>query len=209
MSDRPVPFTPEEQALIKDTSFFRAKAVIAKKIKETLVGLHEALKDEIAAAPLLAPEGADLEVGQFVKGEHLYDHPYQYLDLPKHFSHDEKFTFRSLFWWGHHFVFGLILEGTHLEQYKKNLRASYDQVADRGLSILLAPSPWEWRNHPELLLEILKENKESVLDAIAPRPWLKIQRFIAFDDPLFQEGRMVEAGRETFRLMRPIISAAG
>lgn len=98
MSERPLPLTAEERALIKDTSFFRAKAAIGKKVKENLLALHEALKEEIALSSLLAPEGTDLQGGQFVKGEHLQDFPYQYLDFPKFFSHTEKFTFRSLFW---------------------------------------------------------------------------------------------------------------
>lgn len=207
MSERPIPLTDDERALIKDTSFFRAKAAIGKKIKENLLALHEALKEELVLASLLAPEGADLQTGQFVKGEHLQDFPYQYLDFPKFFSHAEKFTFRSLFWWGHHFVFALILEGAYLEQYKKNLLSSYDRLADQGLSILLAPTPWEWRNHPELLLEIRSDNKEIVSETVASRPWLKIHRLIGFDHPLFVENRLAEAGRETFRLMKLIVSA--
>jgi hypothetical protein len=207
MSERPLPLTDEERTLIKDTSFFRAKAAINKKVKENLLILHEALKEEVVLSSLLAPAGTDLQTGQFVKGEHLDDFPYQYLDFPKLFSHAEKFTFRSLFWWGHHVVFAWILEGSDLEQYKKNLLASYDRLADQGLSILLAPTPWEWRNHPELLLEIRSDNKESVSEAVAVRSWLKIQRIIGFDHPLFVENRLTEAGRETFRLMKIIVSA--
>lgn len=103
----PIYFTPAERSLIQETHFFQAKAIITKKVKRMLEGLHAALKEELAASSLLAPEGVDTTTGQFVKGEHLHDFPYQYLDLPKYFSHDEKFTFRSLFWWGHHFVLGL------------------------------------------------------------------------------------------------------
>jgi hypothetical protein len=203
---RPTPFTSEECALIKDTSFFRAKAIIGKKVKGTLLELHEALKEEIALSSFLAPEGVDLQIGQFVKGEHLEEFPYQYLDFPKFFTHSEKFTFRSLFWWGHYFVFAFILEGPYLEQYKKNLLASYEKLSEQGLSISLAPTPWEWRNHPELLLEIRSENKNSVAEALLIRPWLKIHRIIEFDHPFFEEGRMVEAGRETFRLMKEIVA---
>lgn len=207
MTDRPLSFTPDERALLKDTAFFRAKVVIGKKIKETLLALHDALREEIALSSFLAPEGVDLQTGQFVKGEHLQDFPYQYLDFPKLFSHDEKFTFRSLFWWGHYVVFAFILEGARLDQYKKNLFASYSDLADRGLSISLAPTPWEWRDHPELILEIRSGNEEAVLETVSARPWLKVQRVIDFDHPLFEEGRMVDAGRETFRLMKTIVSA--
>lgn len=202
----PIRFTPDERALVKDTHFFQAKRVISEKIKQSLTNLHEALKEETARTPSIAPEGVDFEAGQFVKGEHLENFPYQYLDFPKLFSHAEKFTFRSLFWWGHHIVFAWILEGRYLDRYKENLLASYDRLAGRNLYILMAPTMWEWRNDPALLLEIRHDNRKVVADQLESRPWLKIHRMIDFEHPLFEDGALVEAGRETFRLMSPIIA---
>jgi hypothetical protein len=167
--------------------------------------LHAALREELATLSLLAPEGVDTTIGQFVKGEHLHDFPYQYLDLPKYFSQDEKFTFRSLFWWGHHFVFALILEGRHLDRYKENLLKSYDQLADQGLYILMAPTLWEWEKRPELLLEIRKDNREVVEAALGSRTFLKVHRFIEFRDPVFEKGSLIEAGRKTFQLIKVMI----
>lgn len=202
----PTRLTPEERELIRDRGFFRAKAIIGKKVKRILLQLHEALKEELSFSRLLAPSGVDIQIGQFVKGEHLEDFPYQYLDFPKYFSQTEKFTFRSLFWWGHYFVFALILEGPYLERYKSNLLAHYGEVADRGFALLLAPTLWEWKNRPDLLLEIRNENKEEVAAVLDSLPWLKIHKVIEFDSPLFEEGRMVETGREIFRLTKPIIT---
>jgi hypothetical protein len=204
--DPTLSFTPQERTLIKETSFFQRKAIITQKVKLILLQLHEALKEELATASLLAPEEVDTEVGQFVKGEHLHDLPYQYLDLPKYFSHTEKFTFRSLFWWGHHFVFAMILEGKYHNRYTKNLLENYDVLADQGLHLLLAPTPWEWRNNPEFLLEIRRDNRKMVAATLVFHPWLKIHRFIDFDSPLFENGNLVEEGRTTFRLMKVIVS---
>lgn len=197
-------FTQAERTLIQDTHFFQTKAVITKKVKRILEQLHATLKEELALSFLLAPEGTDTEVGQFVKGEHLHDFPYQYLDFPKYFSQEEKFTFRSLFWWGHHFVFALILEGPLLDQYKRNLLKSYDRLANQGLHILMAPILWEWEKRPELLMEIRKDNRETVEAALATRPFLKIQRFIDFGSPAFEKGAIVEEGVRAFRLMKII-----
>lgn len=203
--DRSIQFTPAERSLIQETHFFQTKAIISRKVKQILEQLHVALKEELFTVSLLAPEGVDTTIGQFVKGDHLRDFPYQYLDLPKFFSQDEKFTFRSLFWWGHHFVFALILEGPHLDRYKRNLLNSYDRLADQGLYILMAPTLWEWENRPELLLEIRKDNREAVESALATRPFLKIQRFIGFDDPVFEKGDIVRTGRKIFQLMKVIV----
>lgn len=206
MIDRPIEFTPAERSLIQETHFFQTKAVIMKKVKRMLEALHTALQEELLTASLLAPEGIDTTTGQFVKGEHLHDFPYQYLDLPKYFSQDEKFTFRSLFWWGHHFVFALILEGPHLDRYKRNLLNSYDKLADQEFYVLMAPTLWEWEKRPELLLEIRKDNREAVEGALATRPFLKIHRFIPFESPLFEKGGLVAEGTKTFRLMSDIVA---
>jgi hypothetical protein len=204
--DQPIFFTPDELALIRDTRFFPTKAIITDKLKRTLRQLHEALKEEIAGTRFLTPEGVDFEVGQFVRGEHLLDFPYQYLDFPKLYTNAEKFAFRSLFWWGHHFIFAWILEGKYLSRYKENLLSAYDQLADQGLYVLMTETPWEWRKDPLYLLEIRKDNKENVAAALASRPFLKIHRFIEFDGVELEKGRIVERGRQTFRLMRAIVT---
>ncbi|MFY9270006.1 MAG: hypothetical protein WAO55_09700 [Candidatus Manganitrophaceae bacterium] len=200
-----VAFTPEEQHLIRDTEFFRAKAIITQKARRLLEQIHAMLREELASVSLLAPEEADTTVGQFVKGEHLNDFPYQYLDLPKYYSKTEKFAFRSLFWWGHHFIFALILEGPFLDRYKENLLKAYDQLVDQGLCILIAPTLWEWEKRPELLLEIRKENRKAVEAALATLPFLKIQRFVAFDEPAFEKGEIAAVGRSIFKRMKTII----
>ena len=199
-------FTPEEGRLIQDTHFFRTKAAVTVKVKEILRGLHAEIAQELAISKLLAPEGVDLAQGQLVKGEHLLDFPYLYLDFPKLFTQAEKFAFRSLFWWGHFFVFALILEGRHLDRYKSNLLEAYDRVAEGGFSLLLTETPWEWREDPQFLLEIRTDNRRAVASALAFRPFLKIHRYFHFSDPELLEGRIVQAGGETFRLLKPIVT---
>lgn len=143
--DEPILFTPDELSLLSDSRFFKTKARVMKKVKAQMEALHDGLKEDLAGVDLLAPEGFDVTLYQFVKGEHLEDFPYQYLDCPKHFAGGVKFTFRSLFWWGHHYVFALILEGGDLTRYKQNLLNRYEKVADKGICLCLGGSPWEWK----------------------------------------------------------------
>src|SRR5438034_3092992 len=139
----PILFTPEELTLLGDEQFFRAKARIMKKMKAIVEGVYDGLQQELAGVALLAPEGFNLAAHQFVKGEHLEDFPYQYLDYFKHFQGEEKFTFRTLLWWGHHIVFALILQGGHLTPYKKNLMNRSGGVADAGLALCRGRAPWQ------------------------------------------------------------------
>ena len=198
-------FTPDELRLISDDKFFRAKARIMKKVRSTLDGLYAGLKEELHGVELLAPPGFNPEAHQFVKGEHLEEFPYQYLDYFKHFQDDDKFTFRSLFWWGHHYVFALILEGQGLSRYKKNLVNRYEQIADKKLSLCLGGTPWEWKRGEGYTMELTWERKVDLVALLSNRSFLKLARFVPYDDPAFRAGRITDIGRATLRDLLPVI----
>jgi hypothetical protein len=199
-------FTPEEISLIRDEAFFRAKARITKKVRGLLEEIHAVVKEELRDVELLSPEGFDLTSAQFVKGEHLEDSPYQYLDFPKHFSGDEKFTFRTLFWWGHHFVFALMLEGNGLLRYKQNLLSRYHAVGGGHLSLSLAGSLWEWRRGEGYTLELTPDRRSEVAAVLSGRPFFKLARFVALDDPAVRDGQLVDIARHTIRAVLPVIT---
>jgi hypothetical protein len=195
----------KELRLVGDRDFFRAKAVITEKVKAMLIELRQRLTAELDPARYVAPEGVDWTTGQLVKGEHLDDFPYLYLDLPKFFSNEDKFAYRTLFWWGHHVVFALILEGRHLDRYKQRLMDHYGALANRGLYLLMTPTPWEWRRAPEAVIELTTANEAAVAEALGQRSFLKLHRFVNFDDPAVANGTLVDAALATFRLLAPII----
>lgn len=207
MSQREPLFTEDELRLIGDEQFFRQKARIMKKVRALLDGLHAGLQNDVAGITLLAPPFFNLEKCQFVKGEHLEDYPYQYLDFPKHFERDEKFTFRSLFWWGHHFVFAMIVEGEMLLQYKQNLINRFHRVAGKDLHLSLSPSPWEWKQGEGYTLPVTHDRKSEVAAVLGGRRFFKLCRFVRHDDPVVTGGRLIETGRETFQSILPVITA--
>lgn len=200
-------FSDKEIAQIQDVEFFRSKAVITQKMKTLLLDLREGLRPEVSGTDWLAPEGTDFSDGQLVKGEHLQNFPYQYLDLPKYFTNNGVFTFRTLLWWGHHGVFALFLGGERLEVYKRRLLDAYEELADRSLYLLMTTTPWEWRKAPEIVLELRRDNKSEVAEALAVGTFLKLHRYLSFDDPAFAKGALTREGVATFRHFRPIIAA--
>ncbi len=204
-AEAPIPLSSHEIALLQDREFFRAKAAIGAKVRQWLVELRDRLKVELAHGRILAPSGIDLTHGQFVKGEHLDDLPYQYLDFPKYYAGTDKCAFRTLFWWGHQVVFALILEGRYLEAYRANLVRRYDRISASGLVLLRTPTPWEWRRDPERLLELRPDNRAAVAAALGERAFVKIHRYLAFDDSIIAAGRLADAGVAAFQAMRPII----
>ncbi len=205
-ASEPVLFTPDELTLLGDTQFFRAKARIMTKMKAILEGVYSDLQRELADVQLLAPEGFNPAAHQFVKGEHLEDFPYQYLDYFKHFDGDVKFTFRTLLWWGHHIVFALILEGGRLTQYKKNLMNRYGGVADQGLALCLGSTPWEWKRGEGYTMELTWERKNELMALLDRRSFVKLARFVPFDHQVVREARVPDLGCTTLRPPLPVIT---
>ncbi len=177
-----------------------------QKVRSTLEAIHVVLQAELDGIDLLAPVGFAPTAYQFVKGEHLDHYPYQYLDFPKHFVRTEKFTFRSLFWWGHHFVFAMILEGENLNRYKKNLMSRYLQVADRNICLCFWPSMWDWSCGAGYTLELTADRRAELAALLTHRPFFKLARFIPMKDPLIAHGKLLEAGRDTLRSLVPVIT---
>lgn len=203
----PGSFTDEEAALVADTQFFRKKERISAKVRAQLDATYVGLAEELSRVALVTPPGFNPRAHQFVKGEHLESFPYQYLDCPKHFDGPNKFTFRTLFWWGHHLACALILEGDGIKQYKKHLVDRFHQIAGHELELSLAPTLWEWKCGEGYTLPITHDRKAQIASVLAERRFLKIVRFVPMADPRLQAGALPELSRETFRSMLPLVTA--
>lgn len=204
--ERVAGFSKEEQALMADTRVFLLRASVREKIRAQLEELHQQLTVSLSGATLLTPPGFDPAKCQFVKGEHLEQFPYQYLDFPKHFMNGDIFTYRSLFWWGHHVVFALLLEGGRLRQYKANVINRYRAVANRDLHVSLGSSLWEWRQGAGYTLPVTPDRRAEISAVLANRPFFKLARFVPLTDPAVSEGRLAEMGRATWESLLPVVT---
>jgi len=197
--------TADEWRVFADHDFFLKKAGISAKLKRTLEQLHLALQSELVSRRLLAPDGFDAEAFQFVKGEHLEDCPYQYLDFPRYYTRQDKLAFRSLCWWGHHLVFALIVEGPLVKQYRINLFNRFSEVADRQLSLSLNSSLWEWKAGPGFTLDLTHNRRSEIAAALDRRTFFKIARFVPIQDLQAGTQHIINAGVTTFQSILPII----
>lgn len=203
----PLSFTDEETALLADAQFFRKKERISAKVRAQLEATYAGLTEEMGRISLIAPAGLNLRVHQFVKGEHLESFPYQYLDYPKHFDGANKFTFRTLFWWGHHLACALMLDGEGIKQHKRRIIDRFHQVAGQELELSLAPTLWEWKRGEGYTLPITHDRKAQIASVLAERRFIKIVRFVPMADPRLQAGLLPELSREAFRSMLPMVTA--
>ncbi len=202
----PFVFTDEEARLLADAQFFRKRAAITTKIRAMLEVTLRALQQELVGLSLVVPPDFDPNLHQLVKGEHLEDFPYQYLDCPKHFSGGNKFTFRTLVWWGHHVAYALLLEGSEIGRYKRQLLGRFHQLAGRDLELSLAPSLWEWNRGEGYTLPLTHDRKAQIAAVLAERSFLKVVRYVPLGDPRVREGRLAQVACETFRSMHPLVT---
>ena len=198
--------TPDELSLMADRDLFHTKERIILKIRDVLTELQLGLQESLSWNMLLLPPKFVPGRAQLVKGERLENCPYQYLDYPKHFLGDDKFTFRSLCWWGHHLVFALIVDGALVKQYKKNFVDRFHQLAGQDLELSLAPTLWEWKRGEGYTLPITHDRKAQLAAVLSGRSWFKIARFVPLDSPAMQEGLLPEVGRDTFRSLLPLMT---
>ena len=206
MMPPPTQLTNDETVLLADAQFFRKKAAITAKIRAMLEATHRALQNELADLSLVVPSDFDPTLHQLVKGEHLEDFPYQYLDCPKYFSGTNKFTFRTLVWWGHHVACALLLEGSEIGRYKRQLLGRFHQIAGRDLELSLAPSLWEWKHGEGYTLPITHDRKAQIAAVLAERSFLKVMRCVPLEDPRVRDGQLAQIVCETFRSMRPLVT---
>jgi hypothetical protein len=199
-------FTDDETTLLADTQLFRKKTIITTKIRRMLEGTHQALRADLGTVALVTPPGFDSKVHQLVKGEHLEDFPYQYLDYPKHFQGGNTFTFRTLVWWGHYVVCAMLLEGDGLRHYKQQLLGRFHQVAGRGLELSLDPTLWEWKRGEGYTFPITHDRKAQVAAIVAERSQIKVLRCVSFEDVSVRNGQLPHVACETFQAMLPILT---
>jgi hypothetical protein len=206
MMSHSIQLTDEETALLADAQFFRKKAVITAKIRAQLETTHKALTQELTSLSIVTPPGFDAKLHQLVKGEHLEDFPYQYLDCPKHFAGSNTFTFRTLVWWGHHITCALLLEGVGIPQYKRQFLGRFHQLAGNELELSLAPSLWEWKRGEGYTLPITHDRKAQIAAVLAERSFMKVVRCVPFADPKIEAGQLAQVACGTLRSMLPIVT---
>lgn len=197
--------TAEEAALLADRTRFAVKARAQAKIRAQLEALEQVLRQECRQVSLAAPIGWNPERAQLVKGEHLEDCPYQYLDYPKYFAEGTAFTFRTLVWWGHQVTFAWLFDGVVVPRITRVLLARYQEFVGKDLLVSRAPGLWEWHVGDGYTLPIRAENRTHVAALLDRRTAVKICRVVPCDDPAVVAGALPELGLAAFRALLPLV----
>jgi hypothetical protein len=167
-------FTPEELALICDPTPFELKHAATQKLKALMERIRETYLRYVQPQHTLCPEQTDFSRGQIAKGENYEGYPYVMLDFPKFYGQGEIFTYRTMFWYGHYFIFSLILAGTHLQTYQRRLQTHLIRFAEEDFLVAKAEL-WDWRRTAFLSL---RKASASELLPIMQLPFLKLAKVL-------------------------------
>ena len=192
-------FSEDELNLIADRNFFERKVAVSNKIRGAYAQLRDELKDYMKPETYLAPEGVDFTQGKISGGEKQYDLPYLFLDFPRRFSKEAIFAYRSIFWWGHYFLFTLILSGELLPEYQKRISQGWKGLATREDYVAVTNDPFEWRHQEKFFRVAHSISQEPLEKELRNLPFLKLITFIPFSDPRIETGALVKIGLQTFQ----------
>jgi len=203
---RSEPFFPDEIQFLRQGGLFAWKERITTKIRRTLESLYGELAPRVVPEQFAAPPGMDFTRWQLVRGERFHGQPYVYLDFPQYFARDTKFTYRTMVWWSWGVFFAWILEGDGLALYRRNLLAAYDRLADRGVMVSIADTPWEWRTDVRHALPVSSATRDAVTAAVRSQPFLKVQAVLELDALATGDAVLLSRAVEVFEQLRPIVA---
>lgn len=192
-------FQDDELALLSNPRFFEQKLQATEKLKQLMEEVRLVLLEEIRPEELIAPNATDFLKGQIAKGENYEGYPYVMLDFPKQFGKESIFTFRTLFWYGHALIFSVILAGTYLETYRRNLERHYEGLCEAGLYFGV-DDVWDWREFAAQLLTM-----EAKADLLARRqPFIKLMKRLS-PDVLAGESAVLKEAKSFYQTVKPVI----
>lgn len=192
MSDDPkIRFSGEELALMQDRQLFPAKEAIIQKIYELFYQFSMLIKEDALTRNFPFPEGTDETTGKISRGENYLSQPYVILDLPRLFSKDDIFAFRSMFWWGHHFSFTLHLAGRSFRKFAPLLLNKVDSLRQKNVFICVKDEMWDHHFEPSNFKRL-----NDIDAAELPSRFLKVSRKL----PVDEWDRVPAYGIETYSL---------
>lgn len=126
-----------------DATWIYHKNSVILKVMELFGEVHRRLEEHAVNQTFVFPEGCLQRGGKISKGERYKELPYVILDYPRHFSQQEIFAFRTMFWWGHYFICTLHLAGAIKEEYEEALSDGQEALAAAGFAVYVREDPWE------------------------------------------------------------------
>ena len=197
-------WTPLEVKLLNTVDIFLHKPAIMKKAEANLTALKQEVIKTLSQAPHPCPPESDIVKGQIVRGENHKGFPFISLDMPQMFSKSQMFTYRTLFWWGHHLIFSLILKQENQAPLIEKLIQLKEHPEWKDIQLAIAPTPWEWEKDMKNFVPLFGASEIKIRDTINSVKYIKLCRFYSLASPEFPELNWAGAGLATWKTLSRI-----
>ncbi len=108
------------------------------------------------------------------KGENYRGLPYLVLDYPRHFTAQDVFAIRTLFWWGNFFSITLHLAGLYKKKYEKKILASVGSLAKNNFYCCVSDDPWQHHFNKDNYLSLTEPDIRDIEKMITEKPFIKL-----------------------------------
>lgn len=154
MSLAKIAISPKELELVKNADWILTKNAVLDKLASLMGQIGNAYREDIQHFVDLAQRTDILVSPKVSRGEQYLGLPYIMLDYPRHFTTENIFAIRSLFWWGNHCSIHLVLKGQALKDFGPSIDRFLDLQGRRhpGLArwfIGVNPDPWHHHFEPD------------------------------------------------------------
>jgi hypothetical protein len=131
MQNKRIIFTSYENSIMQDAEFLLSKRVVNAKIEEIWLLLKAEIQPLCDA--FLQNKNISGSFGPYKisKGENYKGLPYTVLDYPRHYSKTDIFAYRAMFWWGHGYIFTMLLQGKYLDSFRQNIIDNYSILKNK------------------------------------------------------------------------------
>ncbi len=175
-------FSNEDLNFISDKTFFERKAAINNRVTEQLNEIQNTLNMLLQANMEWLPEKVLYSVPKISRGENYRGFPWLVLDYPRVFSSEEVFAFRTLFWWGHSWVFTFQLSGSFYQHFYSSIKATLESFKDDSCKIGIGKDPWIHNPEDVMYVDLQKiiSAKIPVDETLNDQPFFKLIKKIEF-----------------------------
>jgi hypothetical protein len=187
MNETKVQFSNTEMELMCNQEVILTKNKVVEKVKGLLEEIQNQMMDDCRNNAKLSSIEIFSVTPKISKGENYLGLPYQILDYPRLFRHQDIFAIRTMFWWGNFFSITLHLSGLYKLQYVLKVQAGFEYFAKEGYSIGVNEDPWIHHFDEDNYKEIALLKEKTFGEECIKVHHLKIAKKISLKDPGLRE----------------------
>ncbi len=165
-----VKLSAAELALACNADVLLTKNSIINKVYELFGQLSEVYSNKIEAFDIAGEVKKNSP--KISKGENYQGLPWVMLDYPRCFSGNNIFSIRTMFWWGNHFSFFVLLKGAYLPA--NIARRIIEITGTVDWYLCTSTDPWQHHFEEDNMVPVKQLTQPEAADIITQNGFLKL-----------------------------------